>query len=96
MGKKPFTNLIFTKNPHAGRKLVISAHYDSKYFDRGEFLAATDSAAPCAMMIDLAKALDKALEGKTGEEDVTLQLIFFDGEEAFKVWTHTDSTYGSR
>jgi glutaminyl-peptide cyclotransferase len=25
-----------------------------------------------------------------------LQLIFFDGEEAFKTWTDTDSLYGSR
>ena len=29
-------------------------------------------------------------------KDVTLQLMFFDGEEAFKEWTATDSTYGSR
>ncbi len=27
---------------------------------------------------------------------VTLQLIFFDGEEAFETWTSTDSLYGSR
>ena len=28
--------------------------------------------------------------------EVTLQLIFFDGEEAFVRWSRTDSTYGSR
>lgn len=27
---------------------------------------------------------------------VTLQLIFFDGEEAFGTWTRTDSIYGAR
>lgn len=27
---------------------------------------------------------------------VTLQLVFFDGEESFKEWTDTDSLYGSR
>ena len=27
---------------------------------------------------------------------MTLQFIFFDGEEAFKTWTSTDSLYGSR
>lgn len=27
---------------------------------------------------------------------VTLQLVFFDGEEAFEEWTDTDSLYGSR
>lgn len=28
--------------------------------------------------------------------DVSLQLVFFDGEEAFRDWTATDSLYGSR
>ena len=27
---------------------------------------------------------------------VTLQFLFFDGEEAFKTWSSTDSLYGSR
>ena len=29
-------------------------------------------------------------------KDVTLQLMFFDGEEAFKEWRGDDNTYGSR
>jgi len=28
--------------------------------------------------------------------DTTLQLVFFDGEEAFKIWTDKDSVYGAR
>ena len=33
----------------------------------------------------------------TGQKsEVTLQFLFFDGEEAFKRWTSTDSLYGSR
>lgn len=28
--------------------------------------------------------------------ETTLQLVFFDGEEAFKTWTDTDSIYGAR
>jgi len=28
--------------------------------------------------------------------ETTLQLIFFDGEEAFRTWTDTDSIYGAR
>ena len=27
---------------------------------------------------------------------MTLQFLFFDGEEAFKTWSDTDSLYGSR
>jgi Peptidase family M28. len=74
-----------------------------------KFVGATDSAAPCAMMLDLAQALNPLLEKRIerlddGEDDdddddiddLTLQLVFFDGEEAFKDWTNTDSIYGSR
>ena len=28
--------------------------------------------------------------------DSSLQLIFFDGEEAFRIWSDTDSIYGAR
>ena len=28
--------------------------------------------------------------------DLTLQFVFFDGEEAFLEWTRTDSIYGAR
>lgn len=33
-------------------------------------------------------------EEEAGE--TTLQLVFFDGEEAFRSWSDTDSIYGSR
>ena len=59
------------------------------------------------MMLDLAETLNPLLEKRkerldAGEEDdediadMTLQLIFFDGEEAFDRWTDTDSIYGAR
>jgi glutaminyl-peptide cyclotransferase len=59
------------------------------------------------MMLDLAETLNPLLDKRkerldAGEEDdedvadMTLQLIFFDGEEAFVQWTHTDSIYGAR
>ncbi|KAF9943345.1 hypothetical protein BGZ67_000024 [Mortierella alpina] len=110
-GPKTFTNLIFTKNPRAENRLVLAAHFDSKYFppptkaasewnggdDTEPFIAATDSAAPCAILLDLAASLDRALDqpGRT-DKDTTLQIVFFDGEEAFVDWTATDSLYGSR
>ena len=30
------------------------------------------------------------------QSDRGIVVVFFDGEEAFKDWTHTDSVYGSR
>jgi len=37
-------------------------------------------------------------EGFDEEEaaETTIQLLFFDGEEAFHAWTDTDSIYGAR
>ncbi|KAF8913522.1 glutaminyl-peptide cyclotransferase-like protein [Mucidula mucida] len=109
-GYKHFTNLIATKDPNAARRVVLSAHFDSKFFPNSpgnQFVGATDSAAPCAMMLDLAEALNPLLDarqkrfedGDEDDEDVadtTLQLVFFDGEEAFVQWTDTDSVYGAR
>ncbi|XP_042244524.1 glutaminyl-peptide cyclotransferase isoform X1 [Thunnus maccoyii] len=97
----PFTNLIATLNPSAKRRLVLACHYDSKYYPPQwhgrEFQGATDSAVPCAMMLELAQALDEELKTqKSSSPDLTLQLIFFDGEEALFQWTSTDSLYGSR
>lgn len=40
-GKLNFVNIIGKLNPNADRFLVLSAHYDSKYFAEGEFLGAT-------------------------------------------------------
>ena len=76
--------------------MVIACHYDSK-IDPPGFVAATDSAVPCAMMINLAQTMKQELrDQKLTNQDLTLQFLFFDGEEAFKRWTATDSIYGSR
>lgn len=100
-GPLPFTNLIATLNPSAKRRLVLACHYDSKYYPPQwhgrEFQGATDSAVPCAMMLELARALDLDLKAhKSLNSNLTLQLLFFDGEEALFQWTATDSLYGSR
>ncbi|XP_034431824.1 glutaminyl-peptide cyclotransferase [Hippoglossus hippoglossus] len=100
-GPLPFTNLVATLNPSAKRRLVLACHYDSKYYPPQwhgrEFQGATDSAVPCAMMLEVARALDEELKTqKSSSPDLTLQLIFFDGEEALFHWTPTDSLYGSR
>ena len=60
LGPKRFTNIIATLNPSAKRRLILAAHYDSKYFKdppKQYFLGATDSAMPCAMLIEIAKTV---------------------------------------
>ncbi|KAJ7374449.1 hypothetical protein OS493_007555 [Desmophyllum pertusum] len=111
IGVKRFTNIIATLNPNAKRRLILAAHYDSKYFpDTGKkifFMGATDSAMPCAMLIEIARIVTPLFAAREQRQantpvaddeqsDVTLQMVFFDGEEAFAEWTKTDSLYGSR
>ncbi|XP_030618832.1 glutaminyl-peptide cyclotransferase isoform X1 [Delphinapterus leucas] len=116
-GYRSFSNIISTLNPTAKRHLVLACHYDSKYFphwDNRVFVGATDSAVPCAMILELARAIDKQLLSlkmlnlkkarivynlsniSDSKPDLSLQLIFFDGEEAFLHWSPQDSLYGSR
>ncbi|KAK3217260.1 hypothetical protein GRF29_1g2489252 [Pseudopithomyces chartarum] len=106
----PFVNLIATRDPpdaaigDVGR-LALVAHYDSKLEPDG-FIGAIDSAAPCAMLLHTARSVDKALTKKwtamaaDGSDELDekkgVQILLLDGEEAFKVWTQTDSLYGSR
>jgi len=96
LGIKPFVNIIATYNISAPRKLILAAHYDSKYFKNMKFIGATDSAAACALLLELVHHMTPYLANQKRHRDVTLQLVFFDGEEAFVQWTKTDSIYGAR
>ncbi|KAI9484409.1 hypothetical protein BDB00DRAFT_774987 [Zychaea mexicana] len=96
VGAVEFSNIVATYNPKAQKRLVFSAHYDSKYYEDFEFIGATDSAVPCAMLMELGVALDDALRRVGKSSDTTLQLVFFDGEEAFVRWTEEDSIYGAK
>lgn len=98
-----FTNIIATRDPpgkekgSAGR-LVLAAHYDSKIEPEG-FIGAIDSAVPCAILMYVVKTIDEALTkhwSNSRNANFGIQIIFFDGEEAFKDWTDTDSIYGAR
>ncbi|KAM6032853.1 LOW QUALITY PROTEIN: glutaminyl-peptide cyclotransferase-like protein [Theristicus caerulescens] len=100
-GPVTFTNVVATVAPAAPRRLVLACHYDTKVLPPGPgqrlFLGATDSAVPCAILLELAAALDRPLQrAKDRGAEVTLQLLFLDGEEAFGDWSVTDSLYGAR
>ncbi|XP_033326831.1 glutaminyl-peptide cyclotransferase [Megalopta genalis] len=94
-GKLQFENIVAKLNPNAKRYLALACHYDSKYTRERNFIGATDSAVPCAQMINLAKVLKDHLDS-VKNRNVSLMFIFFDGEEAFKEWGPKDSIYGAR
>ena len=111
----PFVNLIIRRDPPWSSpgevsRLNLVAHYDSKLTPT-DFIGATDSAAPCAMLMHAARSIDHALTkkwetmqskgvGSEGFEDVEgnqgIQILFLDGEEAFVSWTDDDSIYGAK
>jgi glutaminyl-peptide cyclotransferase len=105
-----FSNLIIRRDPPFVSKgfinrLTLVAHYDSLGTVPG-FIGAIDSAAPCAMLIHMARSIDSALtqkyeamqlSGEYNPENVTgIQILFLDGEEAFVQWGPNDSLYGSK
>ncbi|XP_039544230.1 glutaminyl-peptide cyclotransferase isoform X2 [Pimephales promelas] len=102
-GPVSFSNVLAVLDPTAPRRLLFACHYDSKFIPSNPgdpqkvFVGASDSAVPCAMMLELVTALDPHLKKhKQMMPRVTLQLVFFDGGEAFEEWSQTDSLYGSR
>jgi glutaminyl-peptide cyclotransferase len=95
-GKKTFANVIATQNIDKPSRLVLAAHYDSMYSPDFEFIGATDSAVPCGILMNIAETLNDLLSTNYYNEEKTVQMIFFDGEEAFQQWSPTDSIYGAR
>lgn len=63
LGPLDFGNVVATLDPGAARHLTLACHYDSKLFPHGSapFVGATDSAVPCALLLELAQALDLLL-----------------------------------
>ena len=57
---KLIKQLIVLMNIQAPRRLLIACHYDSKLTPKN-FLGATDSAVPCAQMINLATVMREEL-----------------------------------
>ena len=60
-GRLRFRNVIAKLNPNAKRYLALACHYDSKYMKKEIFVGATDSAVPCAQLINTAKVMNRQL-----------------------------------
>jgi glutaminyl-peptide cyclotransferase len=89
-GDIPMTNLV-VKIPGASPKVVIvSGHYDTKHFDKIQFVGANDGASSAAFLLEMGRVLSHR------KSRLTTWLVFFDGEEAVESWNESDSRYGSR
>jgi len=68
--------------------ILLGTHYDTLLMDN--FVGADDAGSSTAVMLELARLLCPQ-KGK-----YAVWIAFFDGEEAMKHWSDTDSRYGSR
>jgi glutaminyl-peptide cyclotransferase len=93
-GNFPMTNFIAKFPGTKDGIIVLCGHYDTIY-NRKDFVGANDGGSSTGILLELADQLRAQM--KNGRrEGYSVWVVFFDGEEAFKQWTDTDSTYGSR
>ncbi len=71
--------------------VLLASHYETKKFDAFEFVGANDPGSSVGALLEMARVLAK--RPVAAEK---LELVFFDGEEAFIDYTDTDGLYGSR
>jgi glutaminyl-peptide cyclotransferase len=91
IGEIPMVNLIATIPGARQERIAIGGHYDTKLFKEFRFVGANDAGSSTAFLIEMARVL------KTRSNAFTIELIFFDGEEAtLRDWSGTDHTYGSQ
>ncbi len=91
-GPMTFVNLIATfaaaKQPPS---FILGSHYDTKFYSDIHFLGANDGGSSNGVLVEMARVL--ALRPELAAK---VQLVFFDGEEAYVSFTDTDGLYGSR
>ena len=99
LGETSMANVIATIPGRRPERLAIASHYDTKRTPFtspsgapvNRFVGASDGASSTAALIELARVL------KVRQNEYTIELIFFDGEEAVIEWSrNNDNTYGSR
>ncbi len=93
-GKVEFVNLVAR---HALQKrksipvFLLCSHYETKIFDSVRFVGANDGGSSTGALIEMARVLDRH-----PELAAKIELVFFDGEEAYESFSETDGLYGSR
>jgi hypothetical protein len=90
IGRLPMVNLVARIPGASPDRLAIAGHYDTKRFREFRFVGANDGGSSAAFLIEIARVL------KARANPMTIELIFFDGEEAVVEWRGDDHTYGSR
>jgi Zn-dependent M28 family amino/carboxypeptidase len=93
-GKVRFVNVIarFSGNANAASPaFLLCSHYDTKLFETIRFVGANDGGSSAGLLLELARVIRQRpnLARK-------IELVFFDGEEAYENFSETDGLYGGR
>lgn len=89
-GNLPMKNIIARSPGKVDKVVILASHYDTHLMPGGVFVGANDGGSSVGLLLELARVLSRR------QPDFSLWFVFFDGEEAQKAWTPTDSLYGSR
>jgi glutaminyl-peptide cyclotransferase len=77
--------------------IVLATHYETNYYLKDiNFVGANDGAATTGLLMAIADQLRTETAGGRKLDGYSVWLVFFDGEEAIRSWSDSDSTYGSR
>jgi len=90
-GPVAMANVIATLPGKSADRILLASHFDTKLFRDARFVGANDGASSTAALLEIGRVL-----ASRPSRPFTIELVFFDGEEAFVEWGPTDGTYGSR
>jgi Zn-dependent M28 family amino/carboxypeptidase len=91
LGETSMANVVGTIPGRRTDRIAIASHFDTKLFKDIRFVGASDGASSTAALLELGRVL------KGRQNEFTIELLFFDGEEAVVEWSlNNDNTYGSR
>jgi Zn-dependent M28 family amino/carboxypeptidase len=77
--------------------IVLATHYETNYPLRNiNFVGANDGGATTGLLMAIADQLRESTAHGKKLDGYSVWLVFFDGEEAIRSWSDSDSTYGSR
>jgi len=88
VGRLQMKNLLVKIPGEKPGVILLGTHYDTLLMEN--FVGADDAGSSTALMLEIARLLCPR-RGK-----YAVWIAFFDGEEAIKHWSDTDSRYGSR
>ena len=97
IGAVPLRNFIVRYPGKKDGVIVLATHYETNYWLKNiNFVGANDGGATTGLLMAMADQLRAQTAGGKKLDGYSVWLVFFDGEEAIKSWSDSDSTYGSR